>query len=116
MIEAPGQDNFEAENASQIVKLRQRLCEEFGLSGRRIAADRLHISVHGIGAYDGLPRAVVRRAKEAGAAVLAKPFAGSCDELWTQARSRATVRDFVPIQSLRGRGKHIHLARWSLRG
>jgi hypothetical protein len=114
MIEAPGQDNFEAENASQIVKLRQRLCEEFGLSGRRIAADRL--SVPGIGAYDGLPRAVVRRAKEAGAAVLAKPFAGSCDELWTQARSRATVRDFVLIQSLRGRGKHIHLARWSLRG
>jgi 2'-5' RNA ligase len=27
-----------------------------------------------------------------------------------------TVRDFVLIQSLWGRGKHIHLARWSLRG
>jgi hypothetical protein len=27
-----------------------------------------------------------------------------------------TVRDFVLIQCLRGRGKHIHLARWSLRG
>ena len=27
-----------------------------------------------------------------------------------------TVRDFVLVQSLRGRGKHIHLARWSLRG
>ena len=65
---------LEAENTSQIVRLRQRLCEEFGLSGRRIATDRLHISLHGIGAYDGLPRVVVQRAKEAGAAVLAKPF------------------------------------------
>src|SRR6266850_5189351 len=65
---------LEAENASRIVQLRKRLCEEFGLSGRRIAADLLHISLHGIGAYDGLPRAVVQRAKQAGAAVLAQPF------------------------------------------
>ena len=167
---------LEAENASQVVQLRQRLCEEFGLSGRRIAADLLHISLHGIGAYDGLPRAVVQRAKEAGAAVLAKPFDIVLDRAMSfgpkhevrplvlrtgdeaalvtfhrllggamknagfrRVASRftphmtllygdhavversidaiqLTVRDFVLIQSLRGRGKHIHLARWSLRG
>jgi RNA 2',3'-cyclic 3'-phosphodiesterase len=167
---------LEAENASRIVQLRQRLREEFGLSGRRIAADLLHISLHGIGAYDGLPRAVVQRAKEAGAAVLAKPFDIVLDRAMSFGPKREvrpfvlrtgdeaalvtfhrllggamenagfrriasrftphvtllygdrtvversidaiqlTVRDFALIQSLRGRGKHIHLARWSLRG
>jgi len=61
-------------DASQIVRLRERLCEDSGLSGHRVAANLLHISLHGIGAYDGLPRAVVQRAKEAGAALLTKPF------------------------------------------
>jgi len=41
------------ENASELSQIRKLLCEEFGLSGRRIAADLLHISLHGIGAYDG---------------------------------------------------------------
>ena len=62
------------ENAPQIVRLRECLCEDSGLSGHRVAANLLHISLHGIGAYDGLPQAVVRRAKEAGAALLTKPF------------------------------------------
>ena len=166
---------LEAENAFQIVRLRERLCKEFGLSGRRIATDLLHISLHGIGAYDGLPRAVVQRAKEAGAAVLAKPFDIVLDRAMSFGPKREvrpfvlrtgdeaalvtfhrllgramknagfrrtgsrftphttllydrtlaersidaiqlTVRDFVLIQSLWGRGEHIHLARWSLRG
>jgi 2'-5' RNA ligase len=85
---------LKAENASQIVRLRQRLCEEFGLSGRHIAADRLHISVHGIGAYDGLPRAVVQRAKQAGAAVLAKPFDIVLDRAMSFGPKRE-VRPFV---------------------
>jgi 2'-5' RNA ligase len=85
---------LEAESASQIVKLRQRLCEEFGLSGRRIAADLLHISLHGIGAYDGLPRAVVQRAKQAGAAVLAKPFDIVLDRAMSFGPKRE-VRPFV---------------------
>jgi len=146
------------------------------LSGRRIATNRLHISLHGIGAYDGLPRAVVQKAKEAGAAVLAKPFGIVLDRAMSLGPKREvrpfvlrtgdeaalvtfhrllggamknagfrriasrftphmtllygdrtvvqrsidaiqwTVRDFVLIRSLRGRAKHIHLARWSLRG
>jgi RNA 2',3'-cyclic 3'-phosphodiesterase len=165
-----------AENASQIVQLRERLCEESGLSGHRVAANLLHISLHGIGAYDGLPRAVVQRAKEAGAAVLAKPFDIVLDRAMSFGPKREvrplvlrtgddaalvtfhrllggamkhvgfrriaprftphmtllygdrtvversidairwTVRDFVLVQSLRGRSKYIHLARWPLRG
>jgi RNA 2',3'-cyclic 3'-phosphodiesterase len=167
-----------AENVSQIVQLRERLCDENGLRGRRIAADLLHITLHGIGAYDGLPGAVVERAKEAGAAISAKPFdlvldratsfdrkragrpfvlratnelalvtfyqllgramknAGFC-KIASQFRPHLTllygdrmvaerpieafrwkVRDFVLVQSLRGRGqsKYIHLARWPLGG
>ncbi len=165
-----------AENASQIVQLRERLCAESGLSGHRVAANLLHISLHGIGAYDGLPRAVVQRAKEAGAAVLAKPFDIVLDRAMSFGPKREvrplvlrtgdeaalvtfhrllggamknvgfrriaprftphmtllygdrtvversidairwTVRDFVLVQSLRGRSKYIHLARWPLRG
>jgi len=82
-----------AENASQIVQLRERLCAESGLSGHRVAANLLHISLHGIGAYDGLPRAVVQRAKEAGAAVLAKPF----DIVLDRAMSFGPKREVRPL-------------------
>ena len=89
---------LQAENASQIVQLRQRLCEEFGLSGRRIAADLLHISLHGtgslhgIGAYDGF---AASRGSNAQRKLVPRFWrnrsicAGSCDELWSQARSSA---------------------------
>ncbi len=165
-----------AENASQIVRLRERLCAESGLSGHRVAAKLLHISLHGIGAYHGLPRAVVQRAKDAGAAVLAKPFDIVLDRAMSFGSKRGvrplvlrsgdeaalvtfhrllgaamthagfrqiaprftphmtllysdrtvtersidaipwTVRDFVLVQSLRGRSQYVHLARWPLRG
>jgi 2'-5' RNA ligase len=167
-----------AENASQIVQLRERLCQENGLKGPRIAANLLHITLHGIGAYDGLPRAEVERAKQAGAALSAKPFDIVFDRVTSFNRKRDgrplvlctgdevalltfhrllggvmknvgfrritshfkphmtllygdrmmaersieavrwAVRDFVLVQSLRGRdhSKYIHLARWPLRG
>jgi RNA 2',3'-cyclic 3'-phosphodiesterase len=167
-----------AEHASRIVKLREYLCEENGLEGSRIAASLLHITLHGIGAYDGLPRAVVERAKQAGATISAKPFDVVFDRAMSFNRKsdgrplvlctdneaallafhqllgeamknvgfrritsyfkphmtllysdrmltgrsiepvRWSVRDFVLVHSLRGRGqsKYIHLARWPLRG
>jgi 2'-5' RNA ligase len=146
-----------AENASQIVQLRERLCAESGLSGHRVAANLLHISLHGIGAYDGLPRAVVQRAMSFGPKREVRPLvlrSGDEAALVTFHRLlggamkhvgfrriaprftphmtllygdrtvversidaiRWTVRDFVLVQSLRGRSKYIHLARWPLRG
>jgi 2'-5' RNA ligase len=169
---------LDPENALQILRLRERLCDENGLRGQRIAADILHITLHGIGAYDGLPRSVVERAKSAGAAVSAKPFDVVLDRVMSFDRKRErrpfvlctanelalntfhqllgramknagfrkivsrfqphmtllygdrivaersieavrwTVRDFVLVQSLRGRGqsRYVHLARWPLRG
>jgi 2'-5' RNA ligase len=167
-----------AENAAQITRLRECLCHESGLKGSRIAAQRLHITIHGIGAYDGLPTAVVDRARQAGAAISAKAFDVVLDRAISFGRKRYgcplvlragdesalvafhrllggamknagfrrvasqfsphvtllygdrvmaarrveavrwTMRDFVLVQSLRGRGqgRYIHLARWALRG
>jgi RNA 2',3'-cyclic 3'-phosphodiesterase len=83
-----------AENASQIVQLRERLCKETGLKGPRIATNLLHVTLHGIGAFDdGLPRAVVERAKQAGAAVSAEPF----DVVFDRATSFNRKRDGRPL-------------------
>jgi len=63
-----------ASSAARVVQLRDRLCEQNGLRGRRIATDLLHITLRGIGAYDGLPNFVIERAREAGATVSTSPF------------------------------------------
>ena len=62
-----------AENATRVVQLCDRLCRQNGLSGRRIAADLLHITLRGVGAYDGLPNFIIERACEAGATVSTSP-------------------------------------------
>jgi RNA 2',3'-cyclic 3'-phosphodiesterase len=168
----------DAENVPQIVQLRDRLCNENGLKGHRIAPDLLHISLLGIAAHDGLSYAVAERAKQAAAALSASPFDVVLDRAMSFMPKRArwplvlrtgneaaliafyrllggsmknagfrgaaaqftphltllygdrvvrerpveavrwTVRDFVLVRSLRGRGpnKHVHLACWPLRG
>ena len=62
------------EDASPILQLRERLRLEHGLKGQLIAANLLHISLHGIGAYHGLPRAKVEMAKQAAARVSMRPL------------------------------------------
>src|SRR5580698_10638372 len=64
----------DAENRSQIVQLRDRLCDENGLRGNRIAPGLLHISLLGVAAHHGLSRTVVERAEQAAAALSASPF------------------------------------------
>jgi 2'-5' RNA ligase len=64
-----------AREASAIVQLRRQLCDACGLERRRlIGPERLHVSLHGIGEYDGLPRSVVRKAEEAGARAVMRSF------------------------------------------
>jgi RNA 2',3'-cyclic 3'-phosphodiesterase len=63
-----------AESASRVLQLRDRLCHENGLKGRRIATELLHITLRGVGAYDGLPNFAIARAREAGATVSTSPF------------------------------------------
>ena len=165
-------------DASPIVQLRERLCCEHGLKGRLIATKLLHVSLHGIGVYHGLPRAKVVAARQAATRVSMRPFdivfdcvmsfgskreglpfvLRACNDaalisfyrLLGEAMKnvgfrrvasrftphmtllyvdrivkkraiepiRWTVRDFVLVQSLRGRGhnEYNHLARWQLHG
>jgi RNA 2',3'-cyclic 3'-phosphodiesterase len=63
-----------AKNAARVAELCDRLCHENGLRGRRIGADLLHITLRGVGAYDGLPHFIIERACEAGAKVSTAPF------------------------------------------
>jgi RNA 2',3'-cyclic 3'-phosphodiesterase len=165
-----------AEDAPRIVQFRERLLLELGLTGQLIATERLHVSLHGIGAWHGLSRAAVRTAKDVATSCAKRPFEIVFDRAMSFAGKRAfvlragadmalksfhhslgiemkkagigrevtshftphmtllygdrmvtersiepvrwTVRDFVLVQSLRGRGqsKYIHLARWPLRG
>jgi 2'-5' RNA ligase len=62
------------EDAPQIVRLRERLRLELGLTGRSIAAERLHVSLHTIGAWHGLSQAAVRTAKGVGASFSKRSF------------------------------------------
>jgi 2'-5' RNA ligase len=164
-----------AEEALQIVRLRESLLLGRGLTGQPVAAERLHLSLHTVGAWHGLSRAAVIAAKEVGALSSKPPFEIVFDRAMSFAGNRAfvlrakseapftsfhralgiemkkagigrsimsrftphmtlfygdriviersiepirwTVRDFVLVQSLRGRGqsRHIHLERWPLR-
>jgi 2'-5' RNA ligase len=163
-----------ARDVPQIARLRARLLLEFGLTGQPIATERLHVSLHTVGAWHGLSRAAVRTAKEVGASLSKRPFEIVFDRAMSFAGNGAlvlrasgclalaslhhalgiemkkagigrsvtprftphmtllysdrmvkeqpiepvrwTVRDFVLVQSLRGRGEshHNHLARWPL--
>jgi 2'-5' RNA ligase len=165
-----------ADDAPRIVQLRERLMLELGLTGQPIATERLHVSLHGIGAWHGLSRAAVRTARDVATSCAKRPFEIIFDRAmsfagngavvlragadvtfksfhhmlgvdmkkagigrWVTSRFsphmtllyadrmvperliepvRWTVRDFVLVQSLRGRGqtKYNHLARWPLHG
>jgi RNA 2',3'-cyclic 3'-phosphodiesterase len=166
-----------AEDAPQIARVREGLLLERGLTGRPIATERFHVTLHAVGAWHGLSRAAVRAAEDVGASFSKPPFEIVFDRAMSFARNQALVlrakaelpfmsfhrglgiemkkagigrsvtsrftphltllygdhmvgersiepvrwivRDFVLVQSLRGRGlgrsRHIHLARWPLR-
>lgn len=64
----------EAGAAGRITALAHRLLESHGLRGRPLAAGRLHVSLHKLGGYAGLPPSAVAAAVEAAAAVSMRPF------------------------------------------
>jgi RNA 2',3'-cyclic 3'-phosphodiesterase len=80
-----------AEDALQIVQLRERLLLERGLTGRRIATERLHVSLHTVGAWHGLSQAAVRAAKDVGASFSKPPFEVVFDRAMSFAGERAFV-------------------------
>lgn len=64
----------DAAAAARITRLAQDLRSEHGLKGRPIATQRLHITLHHLGDYAGLPQGVVAAASEAAATVAVSPF------------------------------------------
>jgi RNA 2',3'-cyclic 3'-phosphodiesterase len=62
-------------NASvEINKAADDLRHLLGLNGRLIERERLHVSLHAVGLFDGPPNFIVERAIEAGAMVSTSPF------------------------------------------
>jgi 2'-5' RNA ligase len=63
-----------ANSAIEISKVADDLRNLCGLKGRLIAQERLHVSLHAIGQFDGLPNFIIERAREAGELVSTSPF------------------------------------------
>ena len=63
----------------------------YGLKGAPLLTDRFHVTVQGLGNYDGLPRSIVAKAIEAGAAVTSRPFEVAFDRVTSFAGSDALV-------------------------
>lgn len=60
--------------AAKIGAFTQQLSHEHALRGRPLLADRLHITLHHLGDYAGLPDGLVERACEAAGQIHAAPF------------------------------------------
>jgi 2'-5' RNA ligase len=71
----PARDNlffgllWPASAATEISKVADDLRHLHGFAGRLIEPERLHVSLHAVGRYDGLPNSIVERACQAGAMV-----------------------------------------------
>jgi RNA 2',3'-cyclic 3'-phosphodiesterase len=61
-------------DAARISHLAQQLRGAAGLKGKPVSADRLHVSLHGLGEYAGLPEQLVSAAREAGDTVCVPQF------------------------------------------
>lgn len=85
--------------AQRIDGLSAELKHRLGLKGRRLEAERLHITLHHLGDHPGFPPRLVEQAQQAGAALRAAPFGVSFNRAESFA-GRPRNRPFV----LRGEG------------
>jgi len=77
--------------AVRIANTAEHFRRACGLKGAPLLTDRFHVTVHGLGNYDGLPRSVVAKAIAAGTAVTARPFDVAFDRVTSFAGSDALV-------------------------
>jgi 2'-5' RNA ligase len=64
----------DAAAAARIGELTRQLRDKHALTGRPHAAERLHVSLHGLGEYPSFPKDIAARAVEAAAGVTLPPF------------------------------------------
>jgi RNA 2',3'-cyclic 3'-phosphodiesterase len=90
------------ETIPQIVKIFQQLRDENGLTGKSLANDRLHVTLHHVGDYaGGLPNGLVEAAQSVAATIAMPAFDVTFDRAMSFA-GRPRNRPFV----MRGNEKH----------
>jgi RNA 2',3'-cyclic 3'-phosphodiesterase len=77
--------------AVRIANTAEHFRRAYGLKAAPLLTDRFHVTVHGLGNYDGLPRSVVAKAIAAGAAVTERPFDVAFDRITSFAGNGALV-------------------------
>jgi 2'-5' RNA ligase len=77
--------------AVRIANTAEHFRRAYRLKGAPLLTDRFHVTVQGLGNYDGLPRSIVAKAIEAGAAVTSMPFEVAFDRITSFAGSDALV-------------------------
>src|SRR5580698_6011698 len=77
--------------AARIANTAEHFRRAYGFEGAPLLTDRFHVTVHGLGNYDGLPRGVVAKAIEAGAAVTSMAFEVAFDRVTCFAGSDVLV-------------------------
>jgi RNA 2',3'-cyclic 3'-phosphodiesterase len=77
--------------AVRIANTAEHFRRAYGLKGAPLLTERFHVTVQGLGNYDGLPGSVVAKAIEAGAAVTSMPFEVAFDRATSFAGSDALV-------------------------
>jgi 2'-5' RNA ligase len=92
--------------AAQIHDITKSIGAEFGLSGRLLDRLRLHITLHGVGEYEGLPRSRIAQANEAARSISMPAF----DVGFDRAMSFGGNGQNRPLV-LRGSGGHAELRR-----
>jgi RNA 2',3'-cyclic 3'-phosphodiesterase len=75
-----------AEVARQAQVLLEPLIRRHRLTGRPVAAERLHVSLNGLGRFTEVPAQVVETASRAASAVTARPFKVAFNRLGTWGR------------------------------
>lgn len=84
----------DAQAATCIARLAQRLRSERGLRGRPLATDRFHITLHHLGDFVGLPKDLIVLAGKAAKNVQAPPFDVTFDRAMSFS-GRVSSRPFV---------------------
>jgi 2'-5' RNA ligase len=77
--------------AVRIANTAEHFRRAYGFKGAPLLIERFHVTVQGLGNYDGLPRNVIAKAIEAGAAVMSRPFEVAFDRVTGFAGSDALV-------------------------
>jgi 2'-5' RNA ligase len=76
--------------ADAVEEIKQSLCSQYGLTGTAVHRARLHITLHHLGTYSGIPRHILERAHEAAAMMNASPFQIAMGQIGSFSRRQET--------------------------